>query len=128
LYSKAIDDLLEPIFQVVQYPQDVSGGEFERALDAVVQVRMILDVCYPLLGYVGEVAELANKFKKVIRGDKHVSDFIGESFDEQGDALYYASELATQTGYKLEDIAKGNNRKLRDRMNRGVIKGDGDNR
>lgn len=120
LYSDAIGQMLAPIYKAVYNDDD--------ALKALENVEDVLNVCYPLLGYVGEVAELANKFKKVLRGDRSLGEFVDLSFDEQGDCLYYAAQLAEQTGNELEDIAKANNRKLSDRMNRGVIKGDGDNR
>lgn len=120
LYSDAIGQMLAPIYKAVYDDND--------ALKALENVEDILNICYPLLGYVGEVAELANKFKKVLRGDRSLGEFIELSFDEQGDCLYYAAQLAEQTSNELEDIAKANNRKLTDRMNRGVIKGDGDNR
>ena len=120
LYSDAIGQMLAPIYKAAYDDND--------ALKALENIEDILNVCYPLLGYVGEVAELANKFKKVLRGDRSLGEFVELSFDEQGDCLYYAAQLAEQTGNELEDIAKANNRKLSDRMNRGVIKGDGDNR
>ena len=120
LYSDAIGQMLAPIYKAAYDDND--------ALKALENIEDILNVCYPLLGYVGEVAELANKFKKVLRGDRSLGEFVELSFDEQGDCLYYAAQLAEQTGNELEDIAKANNRKLSDRMDRGVIKGDGDNR
>lgn len=122
VYSDAIFEMLKPLYILVQKSGDDSAHE------ALSNLNSILNVTYPLLGYVGEVAELANKFKKVIRGDRDLDEFIDLSFDEQGDCLYYAAQLAEQTGYELHDVAKANNKKLADRMERGVIRGDGDHR
>lgn len=122
VYSDAIFEMLKPLYILVQKSGDDSAHE------ALSNLNSILNVTYPLLGYVGEVAELANKFKKVIRGDRDLDEFIDLSFDEQGDCLYYAAQLAEQTGFELHDVAKANNKKLSGRMERGVIKGDGDNR
>ena len=47
---------------------------------------------------------------------------------EIGDVLWYASQLASELGLLLEDIAEYNLEKLFSRKNRGVLKGDGDNR
>ncbi len=122
VYSDAIFDMLKPIHVLVMNSDD------DDAREALSNLELILNIAYPLLGYVGETAELANKFKKVLRKDRTIEEFISLSFDEQGDCLYYAAQLAEQTGFELHDVAKANNRKLSDRMERGVIKGDGDNR
>ena len=47
---------------------------------------------------------------------------------ELGDVLWYLSALADNLDMKLSTIAKKNIEKLKDRKNRGVIKGSGDNR
>lgn len=47
---------------------------------------------------------------------------------EMGDMLYYMSRLADFLGLTLQDIAEMNIAKLADRYQRGVIKGEGDER
>lgn len=126
VYSAAIANMLAPLYKMVEAFNDEHYSQ--EALIALSELNAVLNIAYPLLGYVGEVAELANKFKKVIRNDRSVDEFIELSFDEQGDCLYYAAQLAEQTGYELHDVAKANNKKLADRMERGVIRGDGDHR
>lgn len=49
-------------------------------------------------------------------------------FDEMGDVLWYLSAIATDLGFQLYDIAERNIQKLKDRAERGVLKGDGDKR
>ncbi len=86
---------------------------------------------YLTLGLVGEAGEVANKVKKELRGDLKIDQY--ESFredvkDELGDVLWYLSMLANQMGSSLEEIAVRNIEKLRDREQRGVLKGSGDKR
>lgn len=83
-------------------------------------------VSYPLIGLVGEVGEFANKYKKVIRDGITLDPKDTEK--ELGDILWYLSNLASDLGINLEDIAVHNLEKLADRARRGVIKGSGDTR
>ena len=85
---------------------------------------------YPTLGLVGEAGEVADKVKKILRDkngvfDKHSKDAI--KF-ELGDVLWYVSQLASELGYELEEIAIANLEKLNSRKSRGKIQGSGDNR
>lgn len=83
-------------------------------------------ITYPLLGLTGEVGEFANKYKKVIRDGITLDRKDLEA--ELGDILWYLSNLASDLGISLDAIAANNIMKLRNRMDRGVIKGSGDNR
>ena len=47
---------------------------------------------------------------------------------EAGDVLWYVTALAGDLGYALEDIATMNIDKLRDRKDRDMIHGSGDER
>ena len=49
-----------------------------------------------------------------------------ELADEIGDVLYYVSELCSSFELDMCEIATNNIIKLRDRLKRGVIKGNGD--
>ena len=85
---------------------------------------------YPTLGLVGEAGEVADKVKKILRDNKGVFD--EERKDaikfELGDVLWYVSQLSSELGYDLDDIAKSNLQKLNSRKKRGQIKGSGDKR
>jgi len=48
--------------------------------------------------------------------------------DELGDILWFVSELARVLDTDLSAVADLNRKKLASRMERGVIKGSGDNR
>lgn len=87
-----------------------------------------LRLAYLSLGLAGEAAEVANKAKKVIRGDYPIDEIADAIAKELGDVEWYISEICTLLGVSLADVARGNNKKLLDRAERGMIKGDGDER
>jgi NTP pyrophosphatase (non-canonical NTP hydrolase) len=87
-------------------------------------------IVYPALGLAGEAGEVAEKVKKAMRDDGLVilperKELIKK---ELGDVLWYVAQVATEAGLTLEEIAWGNYTKLKDRQERGVIQGNGDNR
>jgi NTP pyrophosphatase (non-canonical NTP hydrolase) len=47
---------------------------------------------------------------------------------ELGDVLWYLSQIATELGLSLSDVAKLNIEKLQSRLERNKISGSGDNR
>ena len=81
-------------------------------------------VTYPTLGLCGEAGEVAEKVKKYMTDGKSL-DGVGL---ELGDVLWYISALADDLGVTLEEVAQANVDKLKSRMERNKIKGDGDNR
>ena len=85
---------------------------------------------YPTLGLVGEAGEVADKVKKILRDKNGVfdKDSKDEIKLELGDVLWYISQLSSELGYELEEIANANLQKLNSRKYRGTIKGSGDNR
>jgi len=85
---------------------------------------------YPTLGLTGEAGEVAEKIKKIIRDKEGVvseedRQAIGK---ELGDVLWYVSQLASELKLNLADVAQENLDKLKSRLDRGVLAGDGDNR
>ena len=87
-------------------------------------------VIYPTLGLVNEAGEVAGQIKKVFR-DKG-GDINPETREalkaELGDVLWYIAQVATELDLSLDEIAESNIAKLYDRLERGKIGGDGDNR
>lgn len=84
---------------------------------------------YATLGLVGEAGELANKLKKVLRGDKTLTESsVQDMCAELGDVLWYTAILASALGSDMESIATKNINKLLSRKSKGTIMGDGDNR
>ena len=87
-------------------------------------------VIYPALGLVNEAGEVAGKIKKVFRDKSgEISEETREALKaELGDVLWYIAQVATELGLSLDEIAEYNIAKLYDRLERGTIRGDGDNR
>jgi len=87
-------------------------------------------VIYPTLGLANEAGEVAGKIKKIFRDkDGVIGDGEREALkSELGDVLWYISQVCTELGIRLDEVAEGNISKLLDRLERGKIKGDGDNR
>ena len=84
-------------------------------------------VTYLALGLASEAGEVAGKVKKWVRGDTSYVD-TDDIAKELGDVLWYVSQMAETFNLSLGDIAQSNVDKLRSRMERDKIKGDGDNR
>jgi NTP pyrophosphatase (non-canonical NTP hydrolase) len=108
-----------PDYGLNQYQQDA-------AVTAVFDHDQAL--AYLALGLVGEAGEVANKVKKVLRGD-YDQDALREILaGELGDVLWYLAILAKELELDLAEIGEQNIAKLADRLARGKIKGNGDNR
>ncbi|MFN2120552.1 MAG: nucleoside triphosphate pyrophosphohydrolase family protein [Anaerolineales bacterium] len=87
-------------------------------------------VIYPSLGLTNEAGEVAGKIKKIFRDKDGVID-QGDVLalqSELGDVLWYLAQVATELGLSLDEIAAHNIVKLQDRLFRGKIHGDGDER
>lgn len=87
-------------------------------------------IVYPTLGLVNEAGELAGKVKKIFRDKAGViseEDRMALKY-ELGDVLWYMAQIATELDLDLQDVANANLEKLFSRLERGQIKGEGDNR
>lgn len=86
------------------------------------------------LGIADEAGEVAGKIKKLMRDHNitSVTDLTDELradiIKEVGDVLWYIARFATELRVDMADIAQGNVDKLRGRVERGTIHGNGDNR
>lgn len=99
---------------------------------------------YPALGLAEEAGEVCGKVAKFIRkhdGEKPATvatpeidiggddiRFTADLRKELGDVLWMVAELCTVYGLDMGDVMQANIEKLADRLNRGVIVGEGDNR
>ena len=102
----------------------------EQSRKTVVYPNVGDNFVYPVLGIAGESGEVAEKVKKILREKNGVvdEDSQQEIAKELGDLLWYMSQLATELGISLDDVAQKNIMKTQSRMERGVLLGDGDNR
>ena|SRR5690554_5200053 len=87
-------------------------------------------IVYPTLGLVNEAGEVAGKIKKIFRDrDGEITDDDREALKgELGDVLWYLTQICTNLGLTLEEVAEANLDKLFSRLERGQIQGDGDHR
>jgi NTP pyrophosphatase (non-canonical NTP hydrolase) len=98
---------------------------------------------YAYAGLAEEAGEVLGKFAKFIR--KHdgiepsnaanwetlksdIAEYREAIKKELGDVLWMVAAIATHEGLRLDDIMESNIRKLEDRLARGTIIGEGDNR
>lgn len=85
---------------------------------------------YPALGLANEAGEVLGKIKKVHRdsGGVYSEQATAAIAAELGDVLWYVSQLATELGLSLEEIAESNIEKLKSRQARNTLQGSGDQR
>ena len=87
-------------------------------------------IVYPTMGLVNEAGEVAGKVKKIFRDrDGEISEKDRQALkDELGDVMWYLAQICTELDLSLQEVAEANLVKLFSRLERGQIKGDGDNR
>ncbi len=90
----------------------------------------LMDKTIWAMGVAGEAGEVLEKWKKIVAyKDGHISDDDkAELKKELGDVVWYIAVLAHSLGLTFDEVMELNVQKLKDRQNRGVIKGKGDNR
>ena len=102
--------------------------EYQKAAKKTAIYPTDIALSYTTLGLAGEAGEIANKVKKIIRDKKNLEDIQHDLKDELGDVLWYCAMFADAIGCNLSEVAQSNLAKLLDRKERGVIRGEGDNR
>ena len=127
-------ETFEKAFMMMDKPEEpvkvASLNKYQAEAMVTAVFKEELKIVYPALGLNGEAGEVAEKVKKVLRGDSEgfTEDKCREIAKELGDCLWYISVLANSIGYTLQEIAEMNINKLRSRQQRGRIGGNGDNR
>ena len=84
-----------------------------------------LELYYLSLGLAGEVGEICNKVNKLYRNKTYHPKKLTK---KAGDSLWLLVMFINALRYNVEDIMGYNYAKLKDRQERGVIGGNGDNR
>ncbi len=106
----------------------------KKARTTAMYPRIGNNFIYPALGLAGETGEVVEKIKKLMRNDgvetpdKLIPEKRDEIVKEMGDVLWYLSQLASEIGVDFSTVAEKNLEKLASRMDRDVIKSEGDNR
>ena len=93
-------------------------------------VHMDHPLVYPTMGLVNEAGEVAGKVKKIFRDrNGEVSDADRQALKKElGDVLWYLAQICTELDLSLSEVAEANLVKLFDRLERGALGGDGDQR
>jgi len=112
---------------MIEHPNDYQK---QTGLTAVYPPDRALE--YLTLGLVGEAGEVANKLKKVIRGDykyPKLGNAIPEEVrdkivDELGDVLWYVAQLSIVLDTRLSTVMEQNLYKLQQRQQDDTLKGD----
>lgn len=101
--------------------------------DAALETAVFADdlsIIYPCMGLANEAGEVLGKVKKALRDNNREFDeeTCRKIADELGDVAWYLAASARGVGFTLDQICQMNIDKLRDRKERNVIHGSGDNR
>ena len=80
-------------------------------------------VIYPTLGLTNEAGEVSGKIKKIFRDKEGVISEADRTalLAELGDVLWYLTQVSSELGLSLDEIAEHNIAKLLDRQLRGKI-------
>jgi len=105
-----------------------SLNEYQKKAASTAIYSINQQINYPALGLAGEVGEVCNKLKKLIRDDITLDDIRDDLKSELGDCLWYLAVLARDLELSLDEIAEQNLQKLADRKQRGTLQGSGDTR
>jgi len=77
---------------------------------------------YTLFGVLGEIGEIANKYKKILRSEENVYKHREDLMDEAMDGVWYLMAFLKELGYTFEDGAQFNLAKLAARKATGTLK------
>lgn len=109
-----------------QPPVDYGMNKYQEntRLTAIYPKEFALE--YLSTGLAAEVGEFCGKVAKGYRGDGGIDAVAAAA--ELGDILWFVAQLADHLQYDLANVAVNNLNKLQSRAERGVLKGNGDNR
>lgn len=128
-FAHPVSSLEEIQKLMTQNPLTLSQYQ-SQAIKTSVYPKESFSIIYPTIGLSGEVGEISEKVKKVLRDNN--SEFTNEKKQEIGkeigDVCWYLAALANDLGLDLGDIAQGNLDKLESRKARNQLHGSGDNR
>lgn len=96
----------------------------EQAIETAIYPQSY-SIIYPAMGLANEAGEVLGKVKKLIRDGTLDRDAV---IAELGDVLWYLAVLSDDLGVLLSQVAQYNIDKLNSRLERGTLRGSGDNR
>ena len=126
--NTSVEDLVPSLEDMgVEIPDESQKQKIEQTLKIC---RSLLRLSYGVMGLGNEGGECLGKMKKLIRdhGGIMSDEFRNQMIHEIGDTLWYVADVCTCLGVSMGEVAQANLDKLRDRKERGVLQGDGDQR
>jgi NTP pyrophosphatase (non-canonical NTP hydrolase) len=107
-------------------------GEYQKESKKT-DLKVIINnssLAYLTLGLSDEAGEVAGKIKKLYRDKNGVlsEEYKKEIVKELGDVLWYLTQISTNLGVTLEEVAQTNIEKLKARQEKNKLTGNGDNR
>ncbi len=101
-------------------------SEYQRAARDTSQLRLggPQGAIEPMLGLASETGSILNVYKKYLRDGIDLSANLDFLREELGDLLWYAAAVATACGLDLEEIARANLERTRDRYLSQVTESD----
>lgn len=107
---------------------DMTLNDYQHYAKEFIRFPDKFTITYPALGLAEEAGEVCGKVCKAIRDHKSVTlaSLPHDLLPELGDCLWQLSTLAYNLGLTLEEVAKANLSKLKDRAERNAIGGSGD--
>lgn len=116
------------------------GSDYQRRMNAIYkQTRPDftygagndMGLLYAALALNGEAGEVAEKVKRIVRGDykgMSVDEVRAKVQGELGDVLYCVCMVCAEMGLDLNDVMLSSVMKFESRLKRGVLQGEGDDR
>ena len=81
---------------------------------------------YVISQIAAEAGEVSGKFAKAVRDGHTEREMNDNMFKELGDLLWHIQKWCNMNDTSLEEIAKANTYKLKDRQKRNMLQGSGD--
>lgn len=110
---------------------DISFQEFQNlAAKYIPTVECVPDLAYAVMSLCGEAGEVAEKVKRIYRGDESTKAITYNDTIEKelGDVLWCLAAVCTALDVPLEHVARRSLVKMEERAKHGTLKGTGDNR
>ena len=98
------------------------------SINDITALKEKLKIAYAGLELADEAGECLGKIKKHLRGDRSFEETRELIKGELGDVFYPLACLCTEFGFTMEEVIEYNRKKLQSRLDRNMIKGDGDDR
>lgn len=109
---------------------EISFQEYQNLAEKYMPTTSCPPLAYLAMSLNGEAGEVAEKIKRVYRGDEEAKsiEYNLSIAKELGDVLWNIANIATLLDLSLDNIARINIEKMEKRYKEGKLKGTGDDR